>query len=88
MEDEEYRHAAAAPETPEPPPIVHDPESKASEKRGYNIGKWMGRNNYECLRCSFSTLDSPLIDEHVAKAHQPPKPAITSVIYGPDGNRL
>jgi hypothetical protein len=33
----------------------------------YTVGVWMGKPNYECTVCSYSTLDETLIRQHVRK---------------------
>jgi hypothetical protein len=66
--------SAEEPTIPAPRPTV-DPVRP--EGQGWTVGKWSGLDNYECVDCSFSTLDLPLIQDHRVKVHAPPsdKPA-------------
>lgn len=35
----------------------------------WRVGKWNGRDNYECTRCAFATLDRGLIVRHAESEH-------------------
>jgi hypothetical protein len=53
----------------------------------YRVGAWSGLPNYECALCPFSTLDLPVMEEHLEKVHEPPKEP-RPLIYGPNGEPL
>lgn len=54
----------------------------------YHVGAWGGLKNYECLLCPFSTLDLPVMEEHLEKAHSPAPAGPRPLIYGPNGEPL
>jgi negative regulator of sigma E activity len=44
-------------------------EDEAAGARGYTIGTWHGRPNYECGRCVFKTLKRRAIAIHISDEH-------------------
>lgn len=80
ISDEETVHALQRADTRKTAAAVYErrvdeirrtrPELEAEElERGYHVGRWAGRMNYECLACPFKHLDRARIIEHVAQAH-------------------
>lgn len=46
---------------PSPPEIP-----QVEEPKDYRVTQWAGKPNYECLSCSYATLDEKKIRAHVA----------------------
>ena len=52
----------------------------------YTVGKWKGRDNYECKQCPYSSLDKGKVAEHIYNRHI--NPPTTTRLVGPDGEPL
>lgn len=55
---------------PAPEPTTEDSVRPVRpEESRWTVGQWSGLPNYECKECPFSTLDLPLMEEHIVKVH-------------------
>lgn len=59
----------------------------ADEKREaprYRTGKWHDKDNYECTRCPYATLDRGKILKHVQQDHPPRRARPAALLSGVD----
>lgn len=45
-------------------------KAAAPPSTGWSTSTWKGRPNYQCDRCTFSTLQLPEMQEHITKEHK------------------
>lgn len=61
----------------------------AETRRGYRIGRWAGKPNYECLVCPFSTLDQMVVEDHVNDHRMGlPRRYVDTGLVGENGNPI